>query len=152
MKKSKQIDGVGVGAVIFDENNRLFLAKRGEKARSERGKWECPGGGLERFESLKEAIEREFKEEFGAEVEFVRVLEVLNHIIPSEDKHWVAIPALCNLKKGTPRILEPEKCAEIGWFTFSEMEKMPLSVLFGDGLMDILKDYLNEKTDRKRNN
>ena len=151
MKKSKQIDGVGVGAVIFDENNRLFLARRGEKARSERGKWECPGGGHERFETFKETIEREFKEEFGAEVEFVRTLGVLNHIIPEENKHWVAIPALCKLKRGTPKILEPEKCTEIGWFSFSEMEKMPLSVLFGDGLMDILKKYLNEKTERKRN-
>ncbi len=145
MKNIKQIDGVGVGAVIFDENNRLFLAKRGEKARSERGKWECPGGGLERHESFKAAIEREFKEEFGAEVEFIRPLGVLNHIIPEEDKHWVAIPALCRLKSGNPKILEPEKCAEIGWFSFSEMEKMPLSVLFGDGLFEILKNYLNEE-------
>lgn len=146
MKKSKQIDGVGVGAVIFDENNRLFLAKRGVKARSERGKWECPGGGVERNESFKKAIEREFKEEFGAEVEFIRTLGVLNHVIPEEDKHWVAIPALCKLKSGTPKILEPEKCAEIGWFSFSEMENMQLSVLFGDGLFDILKNHLNEKS------
>lgn len=152
MKKSKQIDGVGVGAVIFDENNRLFLAKRGEKARSERGRWECPGGGLEHFESFKTAIEREFKEEYGAEVKFIKTLGVLNHIIPSENKHWVAIPALCKLKKGTPKILEPEKCAEIGWFTFSEMKKMPLSVLFGDGLFEILETYLNEKTEQKGNN
>lgn len=152
MKNNRRIDGVGVGAVIFDENNRLFLAKRGEKARSEHGKWECPGGGLERFESFKIAIEREFNEEFGAEVEFIRPLGVLNHVIPEENKHWVAIPALCRLKKGTPKILEPEKCAEIGWFSFSEMEKMPLSVLFKDGLMDLLKDYLDEKTKRKRNN
>ncbi len=144
--KNLKIDGVGVGAVIFDENNRLFLAKRGVKARSERRKWECPGGGLERNESFKVAIEREFKEEFGAEVEFIRTLGVLNHVIPEEDKHWVAIPALCKLKNGTPKILEPEKCEEIGWFSLEDMGKMPLSVLFGDGLFEILRNYLNEKT------
>ncbi len=137
----KPLSGVGVGAVIFDNKNRLFLAKRGPKARSERGKWECPGGGLERFEEFGECIEREFKEEFGAQIKFIRVFGVINHTIPEEDKHWVAIAALCEIKEGAPKIMEPEKCSEIGWYTLNEIEKMPHSVVFDHGLMQILRDY-----------
>lgn len=143
----KPLSGVGVGAVIFDNKNRLFLAKRGPKARSEHGKWECPGGGMEFGESFDHAIKREIMEEFGIEIIPIRPLGVVNHLLLDEDKHWVAIPYLCKIKKGTPKILEPEKCSEIGWFTLDQIVSMSHSVLFGFGLMEILKNYLaNEKT------
>ena len=141
----KALDGVGVGAIVFNEEGKLFMAKRGPKARSERGKWECPGGGLERWESFAQCIEREFMEEFGAKVKCIEILPPINHLIPKDDKHWVAVPAVCKLISGTPKILEPEKCAEIGWFSFEEIKKMPLSVLFDYGLMGMLKKYHDEK-------
>ena len=36
--------GIGMGALVFDSEGRIFLAKRGEAARNERGYWEFPGG------------------------------------------------------------------------------------------------------------
>lgn len=47
MKRGIDYIGVGVGAIIVDGKGRLFLAKRGEKAKDERGLWEFPGGAVE---------------------------------------------------------------------------------------------------------
>ena len=44
MRKGVDYIGVGVGAIIYDRDNRVFLAKRGKEARNETGKWEFPGG------------------------------------------------------------------------------------------------------------
>lgn len=143
----KGLDGVGVGAIVFNDEGKIFMAQRGPKARSERGKWECPGGGLERGESFAQCVEREFMEEFGAEVKCIEILPPINHLIPNENKHWVAVPAVCKLISETPKNLEQGKCSAIGWFTFDEMKKMPLSVLFNYGLMEMLQDYA-----KRRNN
>ncbi len=46
MKAGVDFVGVGVGAMIVDPRGRLFLAKRGEKAKNERGCWEFTGGSV----------------------------------------------------------------------------------------------------------
>lgn len=53
-----------VAAVIFDSNNRIFVARRNH-TKSLPGKWEFPGGKIEPGESKQEALERELFEEFG---------------------------------------------------------------------------------------
>jgi len=44
MKKGIDYIGVGAGAIIFNKDGALFLAKRGKEARNEKHKWEFPGG------------------------------------------------------------------------------------------------------------
>jgi mutator protein MutT len=121
MKKGVDYIGVGVGAVIRDRDGKCFLARRGKEARNESGKWEFPGGGVEFGERLEDALIREIREEFGFEVAVERLLDVVNHIIPDENQHWVSPTFLCKHKSGTPRILEPHKCGEIGWFGLDEI-------------------------------
>ena len=53
MKRGVDYIGVGVGAIIVDEQGRLFLARRGPKANNERGLWEFPGGSVELGERLE---------------------------------------------------------------------------------------------------
>ena len=62
MKKGVDYIGVGVGAVIFNSEGKVFLSKRGPKARNEVGTWEFPGGGVEFGEKLADALVREIKE------------------------------------------------------------------------------------------
>jgi 8-oxo-dGTP pyrophosphatase MutT (NUDIX family) len=66
MKKGIDYIGVGVGAVIFNREGPVFLARRGKQARNESGKWEFPGGGVEFGETLEHALAREILEEYGA--------------------------------------------------------------------------------------
>lgn len=113
--------GVGVGAVIVDARGRLFLARRGPKAKNERGLWEFPGGSVEFGETLADALRREMREEYGIEIEVGELLDVFDHILPAEGQHWVSPTFVCTIQAGEPVILEPEKCSEIGWFVPAEM-------------------------------
>ncbi len=82
MKKGIDYIGVGAGAIIFNKNGVLFLAKRGKEARNEKHKWEFPGGSVEFGETLENALVREVREEFGFVIEVVQLLDVVNHILP----------------------------------------------------------------------
>lgn len=116
MKRGADYIGVGVGALIENESGQVFLSRRGPKAKNERGLWEFPGGGVEFGETLAQALCREMQEEYGIELEVNELLDVVDHILPDEGQHWVSPTYLCQVRSGEPRILEPEKCAEIGWF------------------------------------
>ena len=116
MKRGVDYIGLGVGAIITDSQGRLFLARRGPKAKNERGLWEFPGGSVEFGETMAAALQREMREEFGIEITVGKLLDVADHILKTEGQHWVSPTFLCTVTAGEPRILEPEKCAEIGWF------------------------------------
>jgi 8-oxo-dGTP diphosphatase len=116
MRRGVDYIGVGVGAIIVDDEGRLFLAKRGPKAQNERGLWEFPGGAVEFGETLRDALAREIREEYGITIMVGDLLTVTAHILPDERQHWVSPSYICRVAAGTPTILEPEKCSEIGWF------------------------------------
>lgn len=122
MRKGIDYIGVGVGAIIFNQEGKVFLAKRGQGARNEAGKWEFPGGGVEFNETLEQALVREVREEYGFLIEVGALLDVVNHIILDEKQHWVSPSFICAVVSGTPAIKEPLKCDEIGWF---ELERLP---------------------------
>ena len=113
--------GVGVGAIIADGEGRLFLARRGPTAKNERGLWEFPGGAVERGERLTDALRREIREEYGVEIDVGELLDVVDHILPAEGQHWVSPTFVCRIVSGTPTILEPGKCADIGWFALMDV-------------------------------
>jgi len=123
MKRGVDYIGVGVGAVIVDAAGRLFLAKRGTKARNERGLWEFPGGSVEFGETLAAALQREMREEYGIEIAVGELLDVVDHILPDEGQHWVSPAFICSIVSGEPIIQEPEKCSEIGWFLPEDLPK-----------------------------
>jgi len=144
MRRGVDYIGVGVGAIIFDAKSRVFLAKRGSLARNERNRWEFPGGGVEFGETLVHALVREIEEEYGCEIEVQELLGVVDHIIPDEGQHWVSPMFICRVKSGTPHILEPHKCEEIGWFSLDEIPEATLTIASRKGL-ESLKKKLRER-------
>ncbi len=129
MIKGVDYIGVAVGAIIFNKKGELFLAKRGKKARNERGYWEVPGGGVEFNETLQEAVKREIMEEYGIKIELIQQFPAMNHFILNEKQHWVPTSFLAEIKEGQiSQILEPEKCGEIGWFSLNALPN-PLSII-----------------------
>lgn len=121
MIRGKDYIGVGVGAIILDEQKKLFLALRGPKVKNERGLWEFPGGAVEFGETLSDALTREMREEFGIEIEVGELLDVVDHILPEEKQHWVSPTFICRLQSGVPQIREAEKCSQIGWFSIDHI-------------------------------
>lgn len=121
MRRGIDYIGVGVGAIIRDDQGRVFLAKRGPQAKNERGLWEFPGGAVEFGETLRDALAREIREEYGIVIRVEDLLTVTDHILPDERQHWVSPSFICRILEGTPTIREPEKCSAIGWFALDAM-------------------------------
>ncbi len=59
--------GVGAAVVVFDNDGRLLLVKRAEKA-TRPGFWSIPAGFVDYGEEIREAAARELREETGLEV------------------------------------------------------------------------------------
>ncbi len=55
-----------VGVLIFDEENNFLFEKRAKEPK--KGFWTQPGGFIDADESAEEAVERECREEIGAQV------------------------------------------------------------------------------------
>jgi mutator protein MutT len=145
MKKGIDHIGVGVGAIIFDAEGRVFLAKRGSGARNERNRWEFPGGGVEFGETLEHALVREIEEEYGFEIEVQELLDVVDHLIPDEGQHWVSPTFICRVKSGAPRIREPHKCDEIGWFSLDEIPEAKLTIASKISFESLRKKHVKSK-------
>ncbi|MCL4353916.1 NUDIX domain-containing protein [Patescibacteria group bacterium] len=141
MIKGVDYIGVGVGAAIFNPEGKLLLTLRGQKARNEKGKWELPGGGVNIKETFEQALRREIKEELDIEIKILELLGICDHIIYEENQHWVSPTYICKISKGKPKILEPEKCANFGWFTINEARKLPLSIITTYDLSLLEKKY-----------
>ena len=113
--------GIGCGALIINDENETLLIKRTPKSQNEAGFWSKPGGTVEFNENVEDAVKREIKEELGVDIELDKFLGFTNHIIKSQNQHWVAFNYLAKIIKGEPKNLEIEKIEEIKWFNLSNL-------------------------------
>ena len=131
MKKGIDYIGVSAGAMILDDQGRVFLSKRSQNTSNQRGCWETPGGSVNFGETLEDAVRREIREEYDVEIDILEQWPAESDIIPQENQHWVSTTFLAKLKpEETPKIMEPHKCDEIGWFELDNLPK-PLSTITG---------------------
>ena len=56
---------ITVVAALIEKKGKYLIARRSTGAKDVMGKWEFPGGKVEKDETEEHAIEREIKEEFG---------------------------------------------------------------------------------------
>lgn len=141
MKAGVDYIGVSVGALIFNKDGKIFLGKRSNKSKNERGSWEAPGGAVEFGEKRIDAVKREMNEEFGIDIRVVRVLHTSDEMIRKDKQHWIPTTYIARIKRNKPpRIMEPEKCDAIGWFSLNKLPT-PLS-----GITKIdLKEYRRQR-------
>jgi 8-oxo-dGTP diphosphatase len=133
----------GVGVMIL-KDGKVLLGKRNDdsiKASSElrgEGCWTMPGGKIHFGEKIREAAERELKEETGVIADKLKVVSVGNEIV--KDAHFVTIGFLCDNFEGEPKTMEPEEITEWKWFP---LDKLP-NPIFPPSLK-LLKNYIDKE-------
>ena len=63
----------GVAAWVF-QGDRVLLARRGQPPGE--GRWSAPGGAIELGETLREAVQRELREECDIKIGVLRVIDL----------------------------------------------------------------------------
>lgn len=107
---------IPVVAALIVRGGRLLIARRPE-GRHMAGRWEFPGGKLEKGESPEEAVEREIREELGLDVRAGQIYQAIAYSYPEKDVLLLFYAA--SVVSGEPRPIEE---AEIRWATVEELD------------------------------
>lgn len=107
---------VEVVAGIIYKDNKFLIAKRNMK-KSQGGLWEFPGGKIEKGESYEEALAREIKEEFNADIEIDKYIGENIHHYPEKEIRLLFYKA--NLISEGIELLEHE---DYKWITKEEKD------------------------------
>ncbi|MGG4345100.1 NUDIX domain-containing protein [Paenibacillus lautus] len=73
------------------------------------------------METVEYAVIREIKEELGIDIEIERLLCVTNHIVHSENVHWVAPTFVAHIINGSVQNREPHALQEVQWFPIDDI-------------------------------
>ena len=107
---------VAVGVIVSGEN--IFLTKRHQEAH-QGGKWEFPGGKVEKNETVAKALYRELKEEVFIEVLAAQPLIVIEH--DYGDKQVKLEVFIVDNYLNEPQAQEGQEQA---WFHIHELENL----------------------------
>lgn len=106
---------IDVSCAIILNQNKVLVAQRNRNGKLP-FKWEFPGGKVEKYETIKESLIREIKEELNIEIEIIEKLSPVEHHYP--DFSIRLHPFLCNFKSGNLIVKEHE---EIQWAEKSDL-------------------------------
>lgn len=104
-----------VVAGMIIKNDRLLVAQR-PADKHMAGKWEFPGGKIERGETPEQALERELYEELGIRTRAGRIYHAVAHSYPEKD--ILLLFYRCELLYGEPEAIEE---ADVRWIEEGEL-------------------------------
>ena len=117
---------VAVGVIIStneQQQTQYFLTKR-LKHSHQGGKWEFPGGKVEKEETVFQALARELKEEVAIEVLTCQPLMTINHTYAeknSDDKKVCLEVFIVDNYMGEPNAQEGQ---QQGWFFLADLQQL----------------------------
>lgn len=118
------------GIVRF-KDRYLLLKKAKDIVPENIGKWECPGGKIDRDEDPEKAVLREVEEETGLKCEIIKELPFLH----KRDKKYESLCHVYLIQAPSDKVkLSPEH-SEYKWVRPEEVKDMPL-VLFAELLLE----------------
>jgi ADP-ribose pyrophosphatase YjhB (NUDIX family) len=117
------VPGLGCGlAIVRDGKLLLYRRLRAPEA----GSWNIVGGKIDHMERAVDSARREAEEESGLSIGSVEMLCISEQIIEEERQHWLSLIYMTEDFSGEPRVMEPEKLPEFGWFPLDALPS-PLS-------------------------
>lgn len=115
--------GVGCGLAVV-KDGKLLLCKRLKAP--EAGHWNIVGGKVDHLELSSDGARREAEEESGLTIGAIEFLCVSEQIIAADRQHWVSLIYVTDDFSGEPKLTEPDKLSDIGWYALDNLPQ-PLS-------------------------
>jgi 8-oxo-dGTP diphosphatase len=130
-EERRPLNGVAL-IVMKSKEQEVLLGKR--KGSHGAGKWSFPGGKLEYYETAKERVLIELKEETGLTDKNIRLkdehpCELTEDFFSELDGnlHYITLYLRAEHLSGTPKVMEPDKCRVWRWYSW---RNLPTSNLF----------------------
>lgn len=111
---------VTVGPVVINKDNKILMFKSPKW----NDKYMFAGGHIEPGEKMFDALRRESKEEFGADVDVIDFLHTDEYFVePPQFKrpaHFICFDILCKIKDGETIKLDDDELKDMAWLTIDE--------------------------------
>lgn len=145
-KKEEMKMGIGVGIIVFNENNEVLLLLRNKDrvlADSDmrlEGTYTLPSGKVKFGETFESASKRKLKEETGLNVnlEDLEVISLSNDI--NEYAHYTTIGLIAKKYTGNFKLKESKEFTDYGWY---KLDNLPDNLCLPS--KTIINNYLNKK-------
>ena len=118
---------VCVVCMLYDQDGKIVLHRRGEKARDEIGKLEAIGGSVDKSDGeFRDALLRELREEAGLEAEYsideFIVAQHTQHVDKNTNEliDWVVLCYKGRILSGELINMEPDRCVGFTHKTIDE--------------------------------
>lgn len=137
-----------VPVAILVKNRKMLLLQRRDPRPKFNGKWEFPGGGVERGETVEACLRREIKEETGYAIRIIAPLPGLPMAVTDKTNgnYQVFLPVfLCIAQSGSLKIRD-EEISDYRWCTIRETLEtnlLPLNKKIIKDNIAVLKKYLD---------
>lgn len=105
--------------LILIKDGKILLSRRFNTGWGD-GMYSVVAGHLEGGETFLQAMSREAKEEAGIDID-VSDMRVVHVVHRKSDEERVDVFISADRWKGEPRVMEPEKCDDMGWFPVDEL-------------------------------
>ncbi len=112
-----------VGGLIFNKKGELFLMR----SYKWNGKYCIPGGHIEMGESMKDAIEREIKEETNLDVTDIQFHSLQDCVYSKnfhEKRHFIFVDFVC--KAISDDVILNNEASEFAWIGLNDLDKFPI--------------------------
>lgn len=113
--------------VLLKKEGQYLFSRRFQTG-YEDGKWSLPAGHVEEGETFTQCVIRETKEEIGVDIsgKDLRVAHVLQRDsqVGEVTRHRMDIFFVCEVWKGVPKNLEPNKCDGLEWFSVKDLPEV----------------------------
>jgi len=126
---------IRVASVIIRDSRVLLVAHR----KNDHVYWLLPGGGVAYGETLPAALERELREELGADIEVGDAVFFCDSIEPRKKRHILHIFFSCALKDGELRLGSEKRLYDYRFFTADELEGLTVFPRVNEELTTMLK-------------
>ena len=117
---------VAVAAVVLDDAGRSLMVERGRPP--SQGMWALPGGLLDLGEPVRAGVAREVREETGAEIDIVELVDLFEPIHRDATGriryHYVVIDFWAYFRGGD--VAAADDVDDVAWVPLARLEDLPM--------------------------